>query len=158
MAGQAARDGGIHIHILAKTWGTTRDAVVEKENKVGAGVVPEYGYIMNAIGQRPSIARVIGWDHRARGEVVSANRGGNTVFIRFYEFEAIGNRIISRAGTVVDNGGTLTSDTANGLSQYAAPARLIMRTAIRKVSRSRRNPNARIPLIWSIFKRPGKKC
>src|SRR5690606_18172100 len=69
------------VHTVTNTWDTTRDALLAKENRVGTTEVSAYGYVVNAIGQRTSVARTsdvgdahtVGWGYNARGEVTSAN-------------------------------------------------------------------------------------
>jgi RHS repeat-associated protein len=117
------------VHTVTNTWDTARNALLTKENKVGTTVVSEYGYTVNALGQRTALAASgsafggvpasIGWGYNARGEVVSANHS-DTPQSRFYEFDPIGNRKKSRTGTATDSGGTLTTYTANSLNQYTA--------------------------------------
>lgn len=72
-----------------------------KENKVGTTVVSRYEYGVNAIGRRSTLAasgsafsaaRNIGWSYNARGEVTSADHS-DTEQSRFYQYDAIGNRM-----------------------------------------------------------------
>lgn len=114
-------------HTVTNSWDTTRDALLTKENKVGTSVISAYGYTVNAIGQRESVARTgdvgdaftVGWGYNARGEVTSANDSVNARD-RFYQYDPIGNRIKSRTGTPNDSGGVLTNYTSNALNQYTA--------------------------------------
>jgi len=129
------------VHTAKKTYETTRHVLRSIDNQKTAGSVLRsgYTYTVNDLGQRTGLTQsgsVFGgtpdtyaWQYNSRGEVVSADSTLTSTKDRYFEFDAIGNRIQSRTNTATGSGGTLTSyfanddatgPGANPLNQYAA--------------------------------------
>ena len=47
------------IHTVTNTWETNRDALDLKQNKVGTSVISSCSYILNVIGQRTGLTRML---------------------------------------------------------------------------------------------------
>jgi RHS repeat-associated protein len=112
-------------------WEASRDALDWKENKIGTATVSKYDYVVNAIGQRDSVAATstVGtfatapnwnWLYNERGELVSSQHVNTAASSRHYTFDGIGNRSEHREGTHTSTGGTAKDYTPNALNQYDA--------------------------------------
>jgi RHS repeat-associated protein len=112
-------------HTVVNTWAADRDALLVKENKIGATTISRFEYGVNPLGQRISVAAngnafsgTLAWDwgYNARGEVTKADSPVADLD-RAYEYDAIGNRKKSAESL------TLPSEdnyTANALNQYSS--------------------------------------
>lgn len=115
--------------VTTNTWQGDRDALDDKENKVGSTVISKYAYGVNAIGQRDSVTATgtafstapnWSWEYNARGELVSSQHLNTAASSRYYAFDAIGNRTQHRNGTHTSSGGSATTYTPDQLNQYDA--------------------------------------
>lgn len=100
-------------HTATNTWEATRDVLDLRENKkrTGGALVSAYDYLVNAIGQRASLATSgsafatapqWGWAYNARGELVEADDTSAANHDRAYQFDPIGNRRKTVAGLLGD--------------------------------------------------------
>jgi len=111
-------------HTVTNAWEATRDVLLSKENKAGATVVSDYGYTVNAIGQRTALsqsgsafaaARSVDWGYDSLGQVVKAD---STIpgLDRAYQYDLIGNRVKSADSLTLP---AAPNYTTNALNQYA---------------------------------------
>ncbi|MGJ8634236.1 MAG: RHS repeat domain-containing protein [Luteolibacter sp.] len=112
-------------HTVTNTYDTTRDVLLTRENEVGTTGVSDYGYSVNAIGQRTGVSqagtafqavRSTAWGYDSLGQVTKAD---STIpgLDRAYQYDMIGNRLKSAESLTLP-----ASDnyTANSLNQYTA--------------------------------------
>lgn len=126
------------VHTVTNTWEDTRDVLHIKANTDSAltGNFSTYTYGVNDIGQRESVdasgsafgstdAGDWSWNYNSRGELVSGRNkplSSSSSVSRFFEFDAIGNRLRHREGTYQDTTGsgiTTTTYSPNTRNQYA---------------------------------------
>jgi len=112
-------------HTVTNAWEATRNVLESKENKAGATVVSDYGYTVNAIGQRTALSqsgsafaatRSVDWGYDSLGQVTKAD---STIpgLDRAYQFDLIGNRLKSADSLTLP---TAPNYTSNALNQYTA--------------------------------------
>jgi RHS repeat-associated protein len=122
------------VHTVYNTYEPNRDVLTSKQNKVtvGAnaninnGVVSQYDYTINAIGQRTSRSQsgiafttpsTDTFLYNPRGEVTGSINSANPAYNRGYAYDPIGNRLIATDG-LSSTPTTARTYTSNSLNQY----------------------------------------
>jgi RHS repeat-associated protein len=111
------------VHVTTTTYEPHRNVITSVENKVGATVVSNYAYTVNALGQRTARANTgtaFGtastdvFTYNAKGEVTAATNATLTTRAQSFTYDDIGNRL-----TFTTTGGT-TNYTATSTNQYSS--------------------------------------
>ena len=111
-------------HTATNTYEATRSVLASKSNNRTGGTAPvvsSFGYSVNPIGQRTSVARVASgvtgstaWGYDGFGQVTSAD-DSNSSGDRTYQYDAIGNRKKSADSLTLPGSDNYAS---NALNQY----------------------------------------
>ncbi len=112
------------VHTTTTTYEPYRNVVTNVENKVGTTTISNYGYTVNALGQRTartntgtafSTTSTDNFTYNAKGEVTGSTNATIPAYDRTFAYDDIGNRTSSSAGIL-----PAVSYSANGLNQYTA--------------------------------------
>ena len=118
--------GGNPALTANRTYEGTRDALHKIENKAGGTVVSSYTYTVNPISQRTSVATAgtafagtaadWTWGYDALGQLTTADHANTNASDRAYQYDSIGNREKTAAGTLTLPGNV--NWVSNPLNQY----------------------------------------
>jgi RHS repeat-associated protein len=115
------------------TWEDARDVLSVKKNEVDNGLVSQFTYSVNELGQREGVATdgtAFGsadhgweWFYDSLGQLTEAQSATNPAYDRAYSYDSIGNRVTSTADTAVTryyaDTETPPAPGATPLNQYA---------------------------------------
>jgi RHS repeat-associated protein len=143
--------GGTPVLQTVRTYEARRDALASIQNKTGGAIRSSYAYTVNNIGQRTDLTTTFTlgagfaansgntiWAYDPLGQLQSANAPETELSAdadRYFQYDDIGNRKLSRTDTASNSNGTLTEyfglvtagtpsqPGGNALNQYAAITR-----------------------------------